>query len=178
MSRPLECYAGMSVLVVDDNPADVAFLQQLLIRRGLERVYTETDSRKVHRLLAKHKPDLVLLALRMPHVDGFAVLGPDPEVRGRRLPAGDGSHRGHHHGLSQPGPGRGRAGLPDQTDRRHRGDPEDRQPAADPPTLRKPALPHRRSNSGGRRARRGPGPYPRGSCRTRPSPTSSNPSKT
>ena len=74
MSRPLECYAGMSVLVVDDNPADVAFLQQLLIRQGLERVYTETDSRKVHRLLAKHKPDLVLLALRMPHVDGFAVL--------------------------------------------------------------------------------------------------------
>ena len=74
MSRPLESYAGMSVLVVDDNPADVAFLQQLLIRQGLERVYTETDSRKVHRLLAKHKPDLVLLALRMPHVDGFAVL--------------------------------------------------------------------------------------------------------
>ena len=74
MSRPLECYAGMSVLVVDDNPADVAFLQELLIRQGLERVYTETDSRKVHRLLAKHKPDLVLLALRMPHVDGFAVL--------------------------------------------------------------------------------------------------------
>ena len=74
MSRPLECYAGMSVLVVDDNPADVAFLQQLLIRQGLERVYTETDSRKVHRLLAQHKPDLVLLALRMPHVDGFAVL--------------------------------------------------------------------------------------------------------
>ncbi|HZX99609.1 MAG TPA: EAL domain-containing response regulator [Dermatophilaceae bacterium] len=74
MRRPLECYAGMSVLVVDDNAFDVAFLQQLLIRQGLERVYTETDSRKVHRLLAKHKPDLVLLALRMPHVDGFAVL--------------------------------------------------------------------------------------------------------
>jgi EAL domain-containing protein (putative c-di-GMP-specific phosphodiesterase class I)/ActR/RegA family two-component response regulator len=64
----------MSVLVVDDNPGNVAFLQQLLIRQGLERVYTETDSRKVQRLLAKCKPDLVLLALRMSHVDGFEVL--------------------------------------------------------------------------------------------------------
>jgi EAL domain-containing protein (putative c-di-GMP-specific phosphodiesterase class I)/CheY-like chemotaxis protein len=65
----------MSVLVVDDNPAEVAFLRQLLIRQGLERVYTESDSWKVHRLLAKHKPDLVLLGLRPPHVDGFEVLG-------------------------------------------------------------------------------------------------------
>jgi EAL domain-containing protein (putative c-di-GMP-specific phosphodiesterase class I)/ActR/RegA family two-component response regulator len=74
MRRPLESYAGMSVLVVDDNAFDVAVLQQLLIRQGLERVYTEIDSRKVHRLLDKYKPDLVLLALQMPHVDGFAVL--------------------------------------------------------------------------------------------------------
>jgi EAL domain-containing protein (putative c-di-GMP-specific phosphodiesterase class I)/ActR/RegA family two-component response regulator len=64
----------MSVLIVDDNAFDVAVLQQLLMRQGLERVYTETDSRKVHRLLVKYRPDLVLLALRMPHVDGFAVL--------------------------------------------------------------------------------------------------------
>ncbi len=74
MSRPLECHAGMSVLVVDDNHDDVAFLQSLLTRSGLERVYTETDSRKVSRLLSKYKPDLVLLALRMPRVDGFEVL--------------------------------------------------------------------------------------------------------
>ncbi len=37
-------------------------------------MYTETDSRKVRRLLAKHKPDLGLLDLQMPHVDGFTVL--------------------------------------------------------------------------------------------------------
>jgi len=64
----------MSVLVVDHHAEDVAFLKNLLIREGLERVYTETDSRKVHRQLAKYKPDLVLLALRMPHIDGFEVL--------------------------------------------------------------------------------------------------------
>jgi len=74
MSRLLECYAGMSVLVVDDNPADVELLQRLLIRHGMERVYTATDSRKVQGLLARHKPDLVMLALRMREVDGFTVL--------------------------------------------------------------------------------------------------------
>lgn len=74
MSRPLECYAGMSVLVVDDNPAEVESLRDLLIRHGLERVYTETDAQKVPRLLARHKPDLVLLAPRMILLDGLAVL--------------------------------------------------------------------------------------------------------
>src|SRR5664279_3252823 len=74
MTRPLERYAGMSVLVVDHHPEDVDFLKKLLTRQGLERVYTETDSRKVQHLLAKHNPDLVLLALRMPHIDGFEVL--------------------------------------------------------------------------------------------------------
>jgi EAL domain-containing protein (putative c-di-GMP-specific phosphodiesterase class I)/AmiR/NasT family two-component response regulator len=74
MSRPLESYAGMSVLVVDDDTEYVAFLHQLLIRAGLERVYTETDSRRVQRLLARNKPDLVLIGLRMPNVDGFEVL--------------------------------------------------------------------------------------------------------
>ncbi|MGV8848207.1 MAG: EAL domain-containing response regulator [Propionibacteriaceae bacterium] len=74
MSRPLERYAGMSVLVVDDNPTESAFLQKLLVRHGLERVYTFSESAKVHRQLAKSKPDLVLLSLQMPGVDGFSVL--------------------------------------------------------------------------------------------------------
>lgn len=83
MSRPLENYAGMSVLVVDENPAEVAFLEQVLTRHGMDRVYTATDSRKAHLLLAKHPPDLVLLALGTPRVDGFGLLA---EIR--RVAAG------------------------------------------------------------------------------------------
>lgn len=74
MSRLLECYAGMTVLVFDDQPVDVALLKQLLVREGLERVYTETDSWRVSRVLARHKPDLVLLGVGMAPGDGLAVL--------------------------------------------------------------------------------------------------------
>jgi EAL domain-containing protein (putative c-di-GMP-specific phosphodiesterase class I)/FixJ family two-component response regulator len=74
MSQPLGCHAGMSVLVVDDDCADAESLQQLLTREGLERVYTETDSRKVPSRLVEHQPDLVLLSLRMTPLDGLAML--------------------------------------------------------------------------------------------------------
>ena len=84
MSRPLERFAGMSVLLVDNNPADVALLKQLLTCEGLERVYTETDSREVNRLLNRRRPDLVVTALRMVHVDGFEVL-----AQVRKFAAGD-----------------------------------------------------------------------------------------
>lgn len=83
MTRPLDPFAGMSVLVIDDNEGSVEFLRQLLERQGLGRVYTETDARQVTRHLVEHRPNLVLLDLHMPEVDGFEVLG-----RIRRFAAG------------------------------------------------------------------------------------------
>lgn len=83
-SRALADYSGMSVLVVDNTPADVTLIKQLLVRHGLERVYAETDARKVTRLLSTRKPDLVVTGLRMSYVDGFGVL-----AQVRRHAAGD-----------------------------------------------------------------------------------------
>jgi EAL domain-containing protein (putative c-di-GMP-specific phosphodiesterase class I) len=74
-AKALERYAGMSVLIVDDNAGNVALLKALLVAEGLQRVYSETDSRQVPRRLAEQQPDLVLLDLHMPHVDGHEVLG-------------------------------------------------------------------------------------------------------
>ncbi len=74
MTKPLERFAGMSVLIVDDNPSNVALLQALLDEQGLFRIYTETDARQVPRQLARNDPDLVLLDLHMPNVDGHEVL--------------------------------------------------------------------------------------------------------
>jgi EAL domain-containing protein (putative c-di-GMP-specific phosphodiesterase class I)/DNA-binding NarL/FixJ family response regulator len=74
VTRTLAQYAGMGVLIVDDNDSNIALLRALIHEEGLTRVYTETDSRKVRDRLREHRPDLVLLDLHMPHVDGLQVL--------------------------------------------------------------------------------------------------------
>jgi EAL domain-containing protein (putative c-di-GMP-specific phosphodiesterase class I)/DNA-binding response OmpR family regulator len=77
MRRNLELpplLAGMSVLVVDDQEANVLLLRQLLERAGMERIITLTDARQALATFEAEAPDLVLLDLHMPHVDGFTIL--------------------------------------------------------------------------------------------------------
>ena len=74
MGSRLERFSTMSVLVVDDHEANVALLQALLEQEGMHRITTETDARRVTGLLAEVDPDLVLLDLHMPHVDGSVIL--------------------------------------------------------------------------------------------------------
>jgi signal transduction histidine kinase len=62
------------VFVVDDHPSNVALLQAVLTRAGLRRIFTETDSRQVLPRLSEVDPDLIVLDLHMPHLDGFTVL--------------------------------------------------------------------------------------------------------
>jgi putative two-component system response regulator len=59
------------ILVVDDQPANVVLLQKILARAGYDRVEGITDPRE---LPARMTPDLILLDLHMPTLDGFAVL--------------------------------------------------------------------------------------------------------
>src|SRR5437870_4610202 len=64
----------MKILVVDDDRMTVTLLEQLLQRHGYTRVMGITDSRKALETCAVFDPDLILLDLIMPEVDGFAVL--------------------------------------------------------------------------------------------------------
>src|SRR5256886_13443791 len=64
----------MKILVVDDDRMTVTLLEQLLQRHGYSRVMGITDSRQAAETCAVFEPDLVLLDLIMPEVDGFAVL--------------------------------------------------------------------------------------------------------
>jgi signal transduction histidine kinase len=62
------------ILVVDDEPTNVRLLERLLAATGYQHVKSTTDSRRVLELYRAFRPDLILLDLRMPHVDGIAVL--------------------------------------------------------------------------------------------------------
>jgi len=60
------------VLVVDDDPASRELLQEFLAAEGLE-VATASDGRSSLEAFRRLEPDLVLLDVNMPLVDGFEV---------------------------------------------------------------------------------------------------------
>ncbi len=62
------------ILAVDDQTQNVTVLQRLLQRAGFERVQTTTDPHSAVAMFHAERPDLVLLDLHMPGMDGFAVL--------------------------------------------------------------------------------------------------------
>lgn len=70
----LERFSSMSVLVVDDNQENLAFVRQVLRRAGVRHLTMLQDSRRVEGMLADIAPDLVLLDLQMPDPDGHEVL--------------------------------------------------------------------------------------------------------
>lgn len=67
-------HTDASVLVVDDQPINLALLERMLRSAGLEQVTTETDARKAVQQFLEVGPDLVLLDLHMPHLDGFEIM--------------------------------------------------------------------------------------------------------
>lgn len=96
------------ILLVDDEEANVRVLRRLLEKAGYTRVTGSTDPLEVPDLFREIQPDLVLLDLHMPFLDGFEVMAAlseqmrpddyrpililtgdqDPEVRRRALAAG------------------------------------------------------------------------------------------
>lgn len=62
------------VLIVDDQPANVLLLKEILAGAGYRRLLGCTDPARALALAPAFEPDLVLLDLRMPRLDGFAVL--------------------------------------------------------------------------------------------------------
>jgi CheY-like chemotaxis protein len=63
-----------SVLIVDDQEANVRLLEQMLHDAGYTHVASTMDPREVCALHRKNRYDLILLDLQMPGMDGFEVM--------------------------------------------------------------------------------------------------------
>lgn len=62
------------VLVVDDEPQNVRYLEDVLRWAGYRHIEGTTDPRQVLPIFRRFQPDLVILDLLMPEMGGFEVL--------------------------------------------------------------------------------------------------------
>jgi putative two-component system response regulator len=62
------------ILIVDDEPANVAVIEAILRKNGFSNYTSTTDPRQTMNLIEEIRPDLLILDLMMPHMDGFEVM--------------------------------------------------------------------------------------------------------
>jgi len=65
---------GASVLIVDDQEANIALLEQILHDSGYSNVTSSMNPEEVCALHRRNHYDLILLDLQMPGMDGFQVM--------------------------------------------------------------------------------------------------------
>lgn len=65
---------GKKILIVEDEEAYLNLLQESLTKNGF-KVYGATDGEKGLAAAIRIKPDLILLDLRLPVMDGMTMLG-------------------------------------------------------------------------------------------------------
>ncbi|RYG72919.1 response regulator [bacterium] len=63
-----------NILIVEDQEINIRLLRGMLLREGYTNIIHTDDPREALMLFKEFHPDLVLLDLHMPHLDGFAVM--------------------------------------------------------------------------------------------------------
>jgi signal transduction histidine kinase len=61
------------ILIVDDNPQNLKVLGNTLTENGYNLIFAKSGVQALNTILKKKKPDLILLDVMMPEMDGFEV---------------------------------------------------------------------------------------------------------
>lgn len=83
MSRG-EDLLGAKILIVDDQEVNIRLLELILKREGFTTIKSLTDPNLVMASYVEYRPDIILLDLLMPGLDGFTIM----ELLRRRIPDG------------------------------------------------------------------------------------------
>jgi len=62
------------IAILEDDPSATRLLRRILQARGDYQIFTAEDGRSGLELIRRERPDVVLLDLMMPEIDGFGVL--------------------------------------------------------------------------------------------------------
>jgi CheY-like chemotaxis protein len=62
------------ILIIDDQPDSTRLLKDVLDENGHYRIFEAHSGHDGMSMIARMRPDLIILDLRMPEMDGFAVL--------------------------------------------------------------------------------------------------------
>lgn len=76
-----------SILIVDDEAANVRLLEKILALKGYSNVTSTTDPLKALSLYKKYNSDLILLDLDMPILDGYGVMDQLNELTDNKPPS-------------------------------------------------------------------------------------------
>ena len=69
-----------TIMAVDDEPANLKLLDKLLRGQGYFNIELVGDPRDVMKRYAQKRPDLILLDINMPHLDGYQVMAQVKEL--------------------------------------------------------------------------------------------------
>ncbi|MEX2284938.1 MAG: HD domain-containing phosphohydrolase [Gemmatimonadota bacterium] len=83
---PFAEHPAASIIIVDDEPANVHMLERVIRRVGYANVRSTTDPYRVLSMFREEPPDVILLDLHMPGLGGLEVMRQLREVAGPLAP--------------------------------------------------------------------------------------------